>query len=229
MYHITIVAQSSAGSIPSMLLPWLAGALILVCLWCMVEVIRRIRKDGVTKFNLPLVLVCLSTVVFLGFGAEAVREIYAAQDFLRALAALNDPMADNEDLIAAMDRAPSDEDRLLAFDTYSRVRPHEALQYLRTQPGIPKSVIQREGRLLAVLGAEKALDLDPVGKIEVENFKMLQGLIDLGKRDPQVAAILKRRKFDTSKLRQDQLAEILRKHGAFHDGDGIVIRPGSRR
>lgn len=216
------VAQSSAGSIPSMLLPWLAVVLILVCLWCMVEVIRRIRTVGVTKFNLPLVVICLSTVLVLGFGAETTREIFAAQDFLRAIAFLDDLEADDEDLTAAMDSASSDEDKLLAFDVYSRVHPNEALKYLATQPGIPGSVIKREGRLLAVAAAQHARSAPR--KVEIEDFKTLQGLIDLGRRDPQVATFLEQGKFDTSRLEQDKLDQLLERRGATRDGSRIRIR-----
>lgn len=207
MYHITILAQSSAGSIPSMLLPWLAVVLIIVCLWCMVEVIRRIRKVGVTKFNLPLVVICLSTVLVLGFGAETAREIFAAQDFLRAIALLDDPEADDEDLTVAMDSAPSDEDKLLAFDIYSHDRPDAALKYLRGKPNLPPEIMQRETRLLASKAVREASATS--GNIQLNDPKTLEGLIDRGLRDPRVATFLEQGKFDTSRLEQDKLDQLL--------------------
>ncbi len=225
MYHITILAQSSAGSIPSMLLPWLAVVLIIVCLWCMIEVIRRIRTVGVTKFNLPLVLICLSTVLVLGFGAETTREIFAAQNFLRAIALLDDPEADDEDLTVAMDSAASDEDKLLAFDIYSRDRPDAALKYLRAKPNLPPEIMQRETKLLVSKAVQEAGDTS--GNIQLNDPKTLEGLLDRGLRDPRVATFLEQGRFDTSRFEPDKLDQLLRRRGATRDGRRIRIRPGS--
>lgn len=218
------LAQSSATSIPSMLLPWLAVVLILVCLWCMIEVIRRIRTVGVTKFNLPLVIICLSTVLVLGFGAETTRDIFAAQEFLHALALLNHPEADDEDLTVAMESASSDEDKLLAFDIYSRDRPDAALKYLREKPNLPPDIMQRETRLLASKAVGEASATS--GNIQLDDPKTLEGLIDRGLRDPRVATLLEEGKFDTSGLEQDRLDRLLQRRGATRDGSRIRIRPG---
>ena len=224
MYHITILAQTSAGSIPSMLLPWLAVVLILVCLWCMIEVIRRIRKVGVTKFDLPLVLICLSTVLVLGFGAETAREIFAAQGFLRAIALLDDPEADDEDLTVAMDSAPSDEDKLLAFDIYSRNKPDAGLKYLREKRNLPPDILKRKPKLEVSKAVREAIDT--LGNIQLDDPRILEGLINRGLRDPRVATFLEQGKFDTSRLEPDELDRLLQRHGATRDGRRIRIRPG---
>ena len=224
MYPITILAQSSAGSIPSMLLPWLAVVLILVCLWCMIEVIRRIRTGGVTKFNLPLLLICLSTVLVLGFGAETTREIFAAQDFLRAIALLDDPEADDEDLTGAMEGAASDEDKLLAFDVYSRNKPDAGLKYLREKPNLPPVIMQCETKLLINKAVREASDRS--GNIRLNDPKILEGLIDRGLRDPRVATFLEQGKFDISRLEQNRLDQLLQQRGATRDGSRIRIRRG---
>lgn len=223
MYHITLLAQSSAGSIPSMLLPWLAVVLILVCLWCMIEVIRRIRTEGVTKFNLSLVLICLSTVLVLGFGAETTREIFAAQDFLRAIALLDDPEADDEDLTVAMESAPSDGDKLLAFDIYSRHKPDAGLKYLRGRRNLPPNIMQRKTKLLVSKAVQEASATS--GNIRLNDPEILEGLIDRGLRDPRIATFLEEGKFDMSELEQRRIAEILRGRGFTRDGNRIHRRP----
>ena len=47
MPGLMIFAQSSSGSIADLLVPWLARALIIVCLWCTVEptIVQEMRND----------------------------------------------------------------------------------------------------------------------------------------------------------------------------------------
>lgn len=231
MIGFVMFAQTSVGKIPSILLPWLAVVLVLVCLWCMIEVILRIRRVGVTKFNLPLVLICLSTVIFLGFGAGAVREIVAAQDFLRALAALSDPSAGTKELTDAMSRATDDDDRLLAFDVYGQAHPETALDWLRNpdnevlreRPNIKGTLQAREGRLLAARAAEQARFVPT--PVPVEDFRTLEGLFKLADTVQPVRVLFAEGRFDTSTLDQERLDEILRQHDASRDGNRIRIRP----
>ncbi len=156
--------------------------------------------------------------------SQELREFFAAQDFLRALALLDDPEADDGDLTVAMESAPSDEDKLLAFDVYSRDRPDAALKYLRGRPNLPPDIMQRETKLLASKAVGEAIATS--GTIRLNDPKTLEGLIDRGLRDPRIATFLEEGKFDTSRLEQDKLDQLLQRRGATRDGSRIRIRRG---
>lgn len=224
-----IVAQSSPTSIPTMLLPWLGVILILVCLWCMIEVIRRIRKVGVTKINLVLMIVCLSVIVFLGYGAQAVRDIFAGQELIRLVLGLSSVEATVEDLNVAVDQATSDDERLLAFDVFSQSRPRQALAWIddpdnvlrRDHPNVLSRVKQRQPKLLA-----RAAATNP-RKVPLVDLDSFQGLANLAQTDRGVATMLRDGRFDVSALDQERLTEILGNLHAIRNGDRIVIQPDS--
>lgn len=223
MSYFATLVKSSASSIPSTLMPYLAILIILVCMWCMIVIILRIKEVGVTKLNLVLIMVCLSTVIVLGFGAETAREIFAANDYIIAVLKLDDPDANTEDLAAALDSASSDEKKLLAFDIFSRTSPDQALAFLQANSEeLPQNIRDRESRVLGLQAARIVNLTDSIASLE--NPKALEGIITLGEKDPKIARFLRQGKFDTSKLTEAQLKEVLERRKARIENGGIHIK-----
>lgn len=219
MSYETTLAQSAATNFPSIFLPYLSVVVILLCIWCVIVIILRLKTIGVTKLNLSLLVFCFTTIIVIGFGPETAREIFAAQDLNLSVLNLNNPDADEEDLDAILDSAASDDKKLLAFDIFSRTRPKQAIAYIQTNVRkLPQSIRDRELGLQAMQAARRE------SKVILENPKTLESLIDLGEKDPFVAHLLQQGKFDTSKLTKIRINEILRKQGARIEGEGIRIK-----
>ena len=218
MSYETTLAQSAATNFPSIFLPYLSVVVILLCIWCVVVVILRINTVGVNKLNLSLLIFCLTTIVVIGFGPETARDIFAAQDFNLSVLNLTNPDADEKDLDAVLDSAPSDDKKLLAFDIFSRTRPKQAIAYIQTNVRkLPQSIRDRELGLQAMQAARRK------SKVIIDNPKTLESLIDLGEKDPFVAHLLQQGQFDTSKLTKTRINEILNKRGVLRDGDRIQL------
>ena len=219
MSYETTLAQSAATNFPSIFLPYLSVVVILLCIWCVIVIILRLKTIGVTKLNLSLLVFCFTTIIVIGFGPETAREIFAAQDLNLSVLNLNNPDADEEDLDAILDSAASDDKKLLAFDIFSRTRPKQAIAYIQTNVRkLPQNIRDRELGLQAMQAARRE------SKVILENSKTLESLIDLGEKDPFVAHLLQKGKFDTSKLTKKRINEILRKQGARIEGEGIRIK-----
>ncbi|MCH8822352.1 MAG: hypothetical protein IH984_02475 [Planctomycetes bacterium] len=219
MSYETTLAQSAATNFPSIFLPYLSVVVILLCIWCVIVIILRLKTIGVTKLNLSLLVFCFTTIIVIGFGPETAREIFAAQDLNLSVLNLNNPDADEEDLDAILDSAASDDKKLLAFDIFSRTRPKQAIAYIQTNVRkLPQNIRDRELGLQAMQAARRE------SKVILENSKTLESLIDLGEKDPFVAHLLQQGKFDTSKLTKKRINEILRKQGARIEGEGIRIK-----
>jgi len=175
MNHLPTLAQSAATNFPSILLPYLSVVVILLCIWCVIVIILRLKTIGVTKLNLSLLVFCFTTIVVIGFGPETAREIFAAQDFNLSVLNLTNPDADEKDLDAVLDSAPSDDKKLLAFDIFSRTRPDQAIAYIQNNVRkLPQNIRDRELGLQAMQAARRE------SKVILENSKTLESLIDLG-------------------------------------------------
>lgn len=183
---------SQTGKLPPFLIPFLAVALILVCLVAMIVLILDIRKGGANKYHAAMFFLATATVIVVGFGPSMWHDIrtqaeHAVKDaasavekaadatrvltnieqglsYMRSLINVMPSSAGAHELERSMKLASTIDEKVLAFQLYGARDPSKASAW-----------INNAQNLLFAQDIELARRLEKESKVLLDNQTLLIG------------------------------------------------------